>query len=85
VNIPKKSEKAVKGIKVVRQAKARWIEDFDARTDPFGWTYYWIGGTFVNGDPRQDTDEKALADNFVAVVPVQLDFTATQLLDKLKF
>jgi 5'-nucleotidase len=85
VNIPKKSEQPVKGIKVVRQAKARWVEKFDKRTDPFGRAYYWIGGTFVNGDPRQDTDEKALADNYVAVVPVQLDFTAVKLLEKLEF
>ncbi|UBM61484.1 5'/3'-nucleotidase SurE [Candidatus Sulfidibacterium hydrothermale] len=85
VNIPKKSEEPVKGIKVVRQAKARWIEDFDARVDPFGRTYYWIGGTFVNGDPRPDTDEKALSENYVAVTPVQIDFTATQWLKQLKF
>ncbi len=85
VNIPKKSDVPVKGIKVVRQARARWVEDFDKRVDPFGRDYYWIGGTFVNGDPRPDTDEKALADNYVAVVPVQLDFTATQLLEKLQF
>ena len=85
VNIPKKSDVPVKGIKVVRQAKARWVEAFDQRIDPFGRTYYWIGGNFVNGDPRPDTDEKALADNYVAVVPVQLDFTATQLLKNLEF
>ncbi len=85
VNIPKKSDEPVKGIKVVRQAKARWVEDFDRRIDPFGRTYYWIGGTFVNGDPREDTDEKALADNYVSVVPVQFDFTASELLKKLEF
>ncbi len=85
VNIPRKSDEPVKGIKVVRQAKARWVEDFDRRTDPFGRAYYWMGGTFVNGDPRLDTDEKALADNYVAVVPVHFDFTANELLKKLEF
>ena len=85
VNIPKKSDEAVKGIKVVRQAKARWEEAFEARTDPFGRNYFWMGGVFVNGDPRPDTDEKALADNYVAVVPVQFDFTATRALEEFKF
>jgi len=85
VNIPKKSEESVKGIKVVRQAKAHWEEAFEARTDPFGRNYFWMGGVFVNGDPRPDTDEKALADNYVAVVPIQFDFTAGQLLEQLKF
>jgi len=85
VNIPKKSDEPIKGIKTVRQAKARWVEEFEQRTDPYGRQYYWMGGIFENGDPRPDTDEKALADNYVAVVPVQVDFTAQSLLDKLKF
>lgn len=85
VNIPKKSDQPIKGIKTVRQAKARWVEEFEKRTDPYGRHYYWMGGIFKNGDPRPDTDEKALADNYVAVVPVQVDFTAQSMLDKLKF
>jgi len=85
VNIPKKSEVPINGIKVVRQAKARWEEKFEARTDPFGRKYFWMGGNFVNGDPRSDTDEKALAENYVAVVPVQFDFTANKWLDQFNF
>lgn len=85
VNIPKKSDQPVKGIKTVRQAKARWVEEFEKRTDPYGRHYYWMGGVFQNGDPRPDTDEKAMADNYVAVVPIQVDFTAHAMLDKLKF
>lgn len=85
VNIPKKSDEPIKGIKTVRQAKARWVEEFELRTDPYGRQYYWMGGVFENGDPRHDTDEKAMAENYVAVVPVKIDFTAEQYLDKLKF
>lgn len=85
VNIPKISDQPVKGIKTVRQAKARWVEEFEKRADPYGRTYYWMGGVFQNGDPRPDTDEKALSENYVAVVPVQVDFTALSMLDKIKF
>ncbi|MBE0651169.1 MAG: 5'/3'-nucleotidase SurE [Bacteroidales bacterium] len=85
VNIPKISDQPVKGIKTVRQAKARWVEEFEKRADPYGRTYYWMGGVFQNGDPRSDTDEKALSENYVAVVPVQVDFTALSMLDKIKF
>ena len=85
VNIPKKSDEAVKGIKIVRQADATWKETYEKRVDPFGRTYYWMSGVFLDGDQRPDTDEKALKDNYVAVVPVQFDFTAHQLVDKLKF
>lgn len=85
VNIPKFGEEPIKGIKVCRQAKARWVEEFEERTDPYGRKYYWLGGSFENGDPHPDSDEKALAENYVTVVPVQFDFTAHLYVDKLKF
>ena len=85
VNIPKKTETPVKGIKVARQAKATWKETYEERTDPFGRTYYWMSGIFLDGDQRPDTDENVMKENYVAVVPVQYDFTAGQWLNKLKF
>jgi 5'-nucleotidase len=85
VNFPKYSAEPIKGIKVVRQAKATWRETYEERTDPYGHKYYWMGGVFLDGDGRPDTDEKALADNYVAVVPVKVDFTAHELVDKIKF
>ena len=85
VNMPKKSDEPIKGIKVARQAAATWKETYEARKDPFGRTYYWMSGIFLDGDQRPDTDEKALKENYVAVVPVQFDFTAQGLLNKLKF
>jgi len=77
VNIPKiKEDEAIKGIKVCRQANANWEEEFEERTDPKGRTYYWLTGKFVNYDKGTDTDEWALANHFVSVVPVQFDVTA---------
>lgn len=85
VNIPRVSEKPIEGIRVCYQAKARWVEEFEERKDPYGRTYYWLGGQFVNGDERHDTDEKALAQNYVSVVPVQHDFTAHKFVKAMKF
>jgi len=77
VNIPKtKENKKIKGIKVCRQAKANWEEEFDERKDPNGRTYYWLTGKFVNYDKGDDTDERALENHFVSLVPVQYDITA---------
>ncbi len=77
VNIPKiKEDEPVKGIKVCRQANANWEEEFEERVDPKGRTYYWLTGKFVNYDKGTDTDEWALANHFVSVVPVQFDVTA---------
>ncbi len=85
VNIPRISDQLLKGIKVCKQAKARWVEDFDSRFDPYGRNYLWMKGEFVNGDPRINTDQKALEENYVSVVPVHVDFTAHQYIEKLKF
>ncbi|MDX5326980.1 MAG: 5'/3'-nucleotidase SurE [Bacteroidota bacterium] len=76
VNIPKASDQPYRGIKVCRQAKANWEEEFDARKDPRGRNYYWLTGKFVNYDHGEDTDEWALANNYLSLVPVGVDMTA---------
>jgi 5'-nucleotidase len=80
VNIPKKSEMPLKGIKVCRQANAFWKEEFVMRIDPHNRPYYWLTGTFNLLDDGSDTDEAALKENFASVVPVHFDFTNYQAL-----
>ncbi|HAM10312.1 MAG: 5'/3'-nucleotidase SurE [Bacteroidetes bacterium GWE2_41_25] len=85
VNIPKAPKDEIKGIKVCRQAKGNWREEFEKRKDPMGKTYYWLTGVFMNHEPEStDTDEWALANNYVSVVPVSVDMTAHWYIDKLK-
>ena len=76
VNIPKLSLDKIKGMKICRQAHAKWEEEYLERKDPMGRPYYWLTGKFVNYDQGQDTDEWALANGYVSVVPVQHDLTA---------
>lgn len=76
VNIPNLDKKEIKGIKICRQAKANWVEEFDKRQSPQGRDYYWLAGNFVNLDKGEDTDEWALNHGYVSVVPVQSDLTA---------
>jgi 5'-nucleotidase len=83
VNIPKIPEELLQGIKICRQANARWEEDFDERLDPNGRKYYWLTGKFVNYDQGHDTDEWALANNYVSIVPVHFDLTAHQAISDL--
>jgi len=84
VNIPKSvDDKEIKGIKVCRQAKANWVEEFDEREDPKGRKYYWLTGKFVNYDKGDDTDERALENHYISVVPVQFDVTAYHAISKL--
>jgi 5'-nucleotidase len=85
VNIPKLKAEDFKGIKVVRQAKANWVEKFEERKDPYGRDYYWLTGEFVNFEPEStDTDEWALANGYISVVPTQADLTAHAHLSKLQ-
>jgi 5'-nucleotidase len=76
VNIPNLPKHELKGIKICRQARANWEEEFDKRTNPQGRIYYWLTGKFVNLDHGEDTDEWALKNGYVSVVPVQFDLTA---------
>ncbi|MCV9386219.1 5'/3'-nucleotidase SurE [Reichenbachiella ulvae] len=75
VNFPPKQKQALKGIKICRQANARWEEEFDKRRDPHGRNYYWMVGNFINHDKGEDNDEWAISDNYVSVVPCQFDLT----------
>ncbi len=76
VNFPVTDEKDFKGIKVCRQAKGVWKEEYEKRTDPHGGTYYWLTGVFKNHENGStDTDEWALENNYASIVPVKADFT----------
>ncbi|MBP9848402.1 MAG: 5'/3'-nucleotidase SurE [Flavobacterium sp.] len=83
VNFPKLSKEDIKGIKICRQAKAMWQEEFDKRTNPQGKEYYWLTGKFVNQDKGTDTDEWALENGYISIVPVQFDLTAHHAIQQL--
>lgn len=84
VNIPSVPVDSLKGIKVCRQAYAKYEEDFIEREDPHGRKYYWLTGEFVNFDEGKDTDVWALANNYISLVPVQFDLTHHKQKDKLE-
>lgn len=84
VNIPAVLEKKIKGMKICRQANAKYEEDFDEREDPNGKKYYWITGAFKNFDKGTDTDVWALKNNYVSIVPVQYDLTNYSLQKRLE-
>ena len=74
VNFPKGGK--IKGLKICRQANAKWAEDFEEREDPHRRPYYWLTGVFENYDKGTDTDVWALANGYASIVPVQFDLTA---------
>ncbi len=84
VNIPSVPMELIKGVKVCRQAYAKYQEDFKERKDPHGKKYYWLTGAFVNFDTGKDTDVWALENNYISVVPVQFDLTNYKLKQQLE-
>ncbi len=75
VNIPKKTENEIKGIKICRQGKGNWEEKFIQGRDPRNRPYYWMSGQFINRDHAKDTDLWALSQNYISVVPSSSDLT----------
>lgn len=84
VNFPKLKADEIKGMKVCRQAKAHWEEKYFKRQNPLGRDYYWLTGEFVNEDEGEDTDEWALKNGYVSIVPIQFDMTAYKHMHTLK-
>lgn len=84
VNIPAVPQELMKGIKICKQAYAKYDESFDERSDPNGRKYYWLTGEFKNYDQSPDADVWALTNNYVSVVPVQFDLTNYRLKETLE-
>ncbi len=84
VNIPKLKREEIKGVKVCRQADAKWEENFDERINPHGKKYFWLTGYFNNMDDAEDADETALANGYITVVPVKFDLTAHEHVKELE-
>lgn len=84
VNIPKLPLGEIKGIKICRQAKGYWSEDFQKGMDPMGRSYYWLTGKYIYQDEGEDSDIWALENGYVSVVPVMHDLTHHTALSSLE-
>ena len=84
VNIPPVPEDKIKGLKVTKQGKSRWNDYFERRVDPQQREYYWLTGTMNSFEDDEDSDIRAIQENYVSVTPIQFDLTAYDFLEKLK-
>jgi len=79
VNAPKD---LIAGVRVSRQCDGHWTKEFEKRTDPQGRAYYWLTGYFENHEPdAEDTDEWALNNGYISIVPTKIDLTAYEAMD----
>ncbi len=83
INFPKAQK--FEGVRVCRMARSRWQNELNRREHPWGGEYFWLVGDCRELEPEaEDTDRWALAHNYIAVTPTQLDVTANGLVDVLK-
>lgn len=77
VNIPCLPEDQIKGIKVVRQSRGEWIEDFVRNFHPANKRpYYWLTGEYNDLEPDSpDTDTTVLKNGYISIQPVTIDCT----------
>jgi 5'-nucleotidase len=84
VNFPAGKDAPIKGVKVCRQARAKWQEAFDERIDPYGERYFWMAGDFINLDSGEDNDVWAISNGYASVVPTQFDLTSHSTLQEIE-
>lgn len=86
VNFPMPDKLPYEGVRVCRQTKGHWEQEWNESKNPRGQQFFWLTGKFCNDEPYStDTDQWALDNGYVAITPMQIDITAyslmTQMLD----
>jgi 5'-nucleotidase len=84
VNVPYLQLKDIKGFQVTRQGLRVYRDALDARIDPRGRPYYWIGGEFPTGILADGTDFGAIKAGYVSITPLQLDLTSHEAMEAMK-
>jgi 5'-nucleotidase len=84
VNVPYLKEDEIKGFMVTRQGLRVYRDALDARLDPRGRPYYWIGGQAPTGVDEAGTDFGAIHAGYVSITPLQLDLTAWEVMENMK-
>jgi len=84
VNVPDLLGAPPKGFQITRQGQRIYRDALDARTDPRGGLYYWIGGDHPTGVVEDGTDFGAVAAGYISVTPLQLDLTAYAAMEGVK-
>ena len=83
VNVPAVPRDAIKGIAVTRLGKRNYRDKLVERLDPYGNSYYWVGGPAIVEAAEVGTDIAALRDGHISVTPIHLDLSSHLLIEKL--
>lgn len=84
INVPALEKGPPKGIRVVPQNVAPYLETFDRRIDPRGRVYFWNKPDYSCSDPHPDSDVYALSEGFITVTPLQFNLTHAAMLERMQ-
>ena len=84
INVPALPKDEIKGIRITKQGRGRYEENYDKRVDPNQRVYYWLKGKKMILDSGTDVDDSALMDNYVSITPVRYDLTDQKFLKELE-
>jgi 5'-nucleotidase len=70
-----------RGVLPTRLGRRDYADVVEARTDPRGRSYYWIGGPVSAHDGVEGADTTAVDDGYVSVTPLALEMTNPAQLD----
>lgn len=84
VNVPNLPIAETKGYQVTALGRRQYADRLEPRTDPWGRPYYWLSGSLVEESDQPGTDVWAVANGFISITPVELDFTSHTLLKTVK-
>ena len=84
LNVPDRPLSTIKGLKLCPLGRRHYKPLIDAREDPRGGPYYWIGGEPVEDAMGQGTDGWWISRGWATLSPVSLDQTAHGALESLQ-
>jgi 5'-nucleotidase len=84
VNIPSFDKGPIRGVRMVPQNVAPYLETFDRRVDPRGRVYFWSRPDFSCPQPHPDTDVTAMEERYITVTPLQFNLTHAALLAQMR-
>lgn len=73
-----------KGVKVCRQARGSWVNEWGAHNHPRGGEWWWLTGEFVTTENDERADRVALDNGYVAITPTTIDLTDYRLLEDMR-
>lgn len=82
VNVPALAEEQIKGVRITQLGIRNYDNLFEENKDPWGNTYYWMGGGIKEDEQAAESDVTALQHDYISITPINLDLTDYRLIRK---